>query len=288
MVNTLFIEHQIANDLCNFTHIAIREIDTPISFSESSMADVYDAILLQLESVISDTLSFEHQVFVSAFPNEDSSFEYFVNQITRKKEWLEYILQSYPVLCGQLIQFQENYKLFILQFCERIKSDIENLCKEFKIPDTARNLIGIRPFCGDLHRKGNSTISLILSNPSGELYKFYYKPKSLSTDVVWNAIITRLWHLGLRKTVFLTTNIDKGCYGWQKEEEADLEVTSADELKSFCFNQGVNIALAYILGVQDLIADNILVKEICLFSLIWRCYFLLSQRQQETILPSPP
>lgn len=256
-----FIEHQIANDLCHFTRIAIREIDTPISFSESSMADVYDAILLQLESVISDTLSFEHQVFVSAFPNEDSSFEYFVNQITRKKEWLEYILQSYPVLCGQLIQFQENYKLFILQFCERIKSDIENLCKEFKIPDTARNLIGIRPFCGDLHRKGNSTISLILSNPSGELHKFYYKPKSLSTDVVWNAIITRLWHLGLRKTVFLTTNIDKGCYGWQKEEEADLEVTSADELKSFCFNQGVNIALAYILGVQDLIADNILVKR---------------------------
>lgn len=253
-----FLEHQIAQELCDFTENIIQKSRIPFVFCEQAKNSLKEILLYQLEILIKETLIFEHKVFTTAFPKENSSYAYFINEITYNSEWLEYFTQAYPVLCEDLNTFINNYKAFIVEFLDRLQEDFTEICHKFAFSSSTLKINKLDPFCGDMHRSGRSTISIILSDNLGSTNTFFYKPKSLSPDTVWNTLMKRMWSLGMKHTVVLTTNIDKNNYGWQKGELSDTEVDNCDQLKLFCFNQGANIGLAYFFGLQDLIADNIL------------------------------
>lgn len=253
-----FIEHLIARDLLEFTSKAIHNSNLPFILSKEAKQILNDALLYQLNRITRETISFEYRVYKLAFPNDNPNFPYFLNHITHSTEWLEYMMQTYPVLYNDLTCFINNYKDYITLFCDRLQTDIDEICKVFAIPQINPNSVILKPFCGDMHRQGNSTISISFSDSSGSKHSFFYKPKPLSTDCIWNSIMHNIWSLGMKRTVLLTTNIDKESYGWQKEETCENNTTYN---KEFYFNQGVNIALAYFLGIQDLISDNVLVKD---------------------------
>lgn len=256
-----FIERKIAKELCDFTCTTILNLGVFSHLVETARREILNILLTQLESITNSTLEFEHKVFLATFPKENPSYSYFVNQITCKEEWLEYTVQSYPILCRELVLFQNNYKSCFSEFCTRLKLDLPGIQHRFKIPTELLYINSLRPFCGDVHREGRSTILISLSTDTGEQFKFFYKPKPLATDVAFYSILQKIWELGLKKTIIPTINWNRGPYGWQKYEDAYTEVDSSKQLKTYCFNQGVNTAIAYFLGVQDLIADNILVKK---------------------------
>ncbi len=253
-----FIEHQIAQELLEFTSKAIHNSNLPFILSEEAKQKLNNALLSQLNRITRETISFEYQVYKLAFPKENPSFVHFLNHITHSTEWLEYMMQTYPVLYDDLNCFKKNYKSFITLFCNRLRTDLNEICKVFSISQINPYSINLKPFCGDMHRQGNSTILISLSDYSGHIHSFFYKPKPLSTDSIWNSIMYKIWNLGMKRTVLLTTNIDKESYGWQKEETCKKNTTCN---KDFYFNQGANIVLAYFFGIQDLIADNVLVKD---------------------------
>lgn len=256
-----FIEYKIAIELCKFTEESIQIAGIPLILCEQAKDNLITALLSELKHITHETFLFEHKVFTSAFPEEDSSYAYFANTITSRSEWLDNLRQTYPMLCDDLNVFCNNYRCFIIEFCNRLQTDLHDIYHFFGIPHIAGYIVNFNPFCGDMHKQGHNTISISLSDSSmHSLNTFFYKPKSLLSDSTWNTIIHKMWNLGMKQTVLLTTNIDKGTYGWQKEVSPCTEIGKVGGLKSFCFNQGVNIALAYFLGIQDLIADNVLVR----------------------------
>lgn len=255
------VEHRIAIELCEFTEKSIQIAGIPLVFCKQAKDNLITLLLSELWNITHETFLFEHRVFTSAFPEKNTNYAYFINTITSRAEWLDDLKQTYPILCDDLGIFCNNYKHFIAEFCKRLQTDLHDIYQMFGIPYIAGHIAHFNPFCGDMHKQGRNTISISLSDSSTHsLYTFFYKPKSLSSDYIWNNLIQKMWNLGLKQTVLLTTNIDKGTYGWQKEVTSYAEVGKVDVFKSFCFNQGVNIALAYFLGIQDLIADNILVR----------------------------
>lgn len=257
-----FIEHFVAKELCDFTERIFSELLTTkatLLLNDSAKRTLYTAVLAKTSTIVGGMLSFEYKVFVKAF-SEEQSFSDFLNNITDKKEWLESVIRIYPLLFSDLQKFRDNYKKNISQFVHRFENDLTDIRRTFKISSLFTNIVEFNPFCGDNHREGKNTIHLALSDTINTIYSIYYKPKPLSSDCVWNDLIKKMWELGLKPSVLLTQNIDKGDYGWQKGEDANEYLLAVENLLSYCFNQGVNIGLAYFFGVQDLIADNILIK----------------------------
>lgn len=256
--NLSSIELYIVDYLCDYTITSKNKQWSHINISTTALSHLRSAIISQIDKIIQEVIRFEYDVYTSAYSN--CSYSYFLNHITRESEWIEYMAESYPVLFSDLNNFVVNYKNLVDEFWQRLKIDYLDICHKFSIPQSVFKIIDLNLFCGDMHRNGCNTIRISFTDDKKEVYTFYYKPKPLASDCVWNAILKQLYNIGLKQTSLLTTNIDKISYGWQKDANCTKEI-DGNHIKSLCFNQGVNVGLAYIFGIQDLIADNVLLKN---------------------------
>lgn len=228
-------------------------------FREPLFSDVYLQIQKQTEQFVRPVMEFEFEVYKEAYNQTEKDFSFFLSTITPSAEWQDYFFESYPVLIKNL----EIYIAFARQnldtFLKRLNTDWEEICHSFGYPDSLQ-IDKITLFLGDPHNGGQSTFSLQGSLCSGEKLTFYYKPKSLLPDMYWNKLGAFLQKLGLPASFMPTRNIEKANYGWQ-QGVAYTVFTTEPAVRSFFYRQGINAALAYFFGTQDLIADNLMICQ---------------------------
>lgn len=238
----------------------IQEISF-VKINKKVEQSIAENLLPIVDDIVRNTIEFEYKVYCKAFPDKEITYDAFIKSITRRKSWLEYMTNSYPILCKDIEQFIIRYKHHIKLFAQRLSHDIKTIEAQFCHDETISEILGIAPICSDFHKGGLSTTLIKVLGAKGNIYEFYYKPKSLLSDIFWNKMIKQFHKWGLNQSVLLTENIDQNDYGWQKSIEADLSLNSQKDFNKFCFNQGVNIGIAFFLNIQDLIADNIILRK---------------------------
>lgn len=224
---------------------------------ENLFSDIYYQIQTQTEQLVRPVLEFEFEVYKEAYNRTEKDFSFFLSTITYSEEWLDYFVESYPVLLKKLEVYTEFIQKNTAMFLNRLDTDWIEICHYFGYQDIT-HLDKITLFLGDPHNGGKSIVSLEGSLQDNKKLTFYYKPKPLSPDIYWNNLGAFLQKLGLLASFIPTRNIDKADYGWQQGIQNTVFV-SAQAVKSFFYRQGINAALAYFFSTQDLIADNLMI-----------------------------
>lgn len=207
-------------------------------------------------SFIEETLNYEYYIYIDAFKLEDcqESKKTFLSEISFLDEWLQYYFECYPVMLFRLKLFSDKYIYNFRLMINRLKNDINEINKLINCSTSRLHKIDL--FLSDFHNNMQYTTRFEL-NCDKSNYIVYYKPKQLINDITWNQFIDFMISLGMTESANKSININKYNYGWQLEVKVK-ECLSLEEIATFYYNQGINTALAYILNVQDLIADNIL------------------------------
>ncbi|MBW6484299.1 MAG: DUF4135 domain-containing protein [Vicingaceae bacterium] len=208
----------------------------------------------EFRKVFISAITYEYEVYYKAFKHENNikSQMLFVAEITNNLEWLIYFFESYPELKRITSKLIENHIVTITDIILKYRLDKTLIFNKFNIPENSK-INSITTNLGDFHNNGKTTCRIYFNSSTA----IYLKYRSLKTDIFFNEFINFLESKGLKKTIYQTEIIDCKSYGWQKEV-TPKETSNVDRIKNFYFNQGINLSIAYILNIEDLIADNII------------------------------
>src|SRR6185437_940245 len=106
---------------------------------------------------------------------------------------------------------------------------------------------------GDAHRQGRSVIRLTFS--SG--FKLIYKPRSLSIDNHFYALLRWLNEQGAQPTFRALRVIERAEYGWVEFVESQT-CDSPEEIARFYERLGSYLAILYALGANDFHHENLI------------------------------
>lgn len=220
---------------------------------------IYSQIQKKVYSFLGPTIRFEYKVYLKAYEIEDNlnSKITFINETTNSEEWISYYFESYPVSLSIITSFSEYFKINVECVLKRLSNDWKIITDKFKVQDIVF-LDGIFFFLGDPHKSWQTTTLFRFSDSKKQIHDIYYKPKNLAGEIFFNNFIKYVNSLGIEESVLTTENINMQTYGWQKGLKY-TEFNDPDKFSRFFYHQGINLAFAYILNIQDLIADNILV-----------------------------
>ncbi|MBS7565723.1 type 2 lantipeptide synthetase LanM family protein [Mucilaginibacter sp. Bleaf8] len=248
----------ILGDIYNDFHKEL-EIVLNVNATEAG-SSVRLAIQKEIFKILRPVASYEYFVYLEAYglENKQESLLQFVLEASNSNEWIEYLFEAYPVLLSVLFKFRSFFEANLNILCSRLKSDWKEIKQEFDLQGI-KALTDINLFLGDPHKGWQTTASFSILDENNEPQTIYYKPKNLTGDAFINNISSFLQNLGLPKSFELPATIVKQNYAWQKGV-AYQPAMSRTAVAKFFFRQGINLALAYVLNIQDLIADNILVN----------------------------
>lgn len=240
----------------------INELQNSHKLNEEN---VRSCLFTELCGIISNILSpvalFEYYVYLDAYEKEDSSQNQkeFILDIANSNEWIEYFFESYPVLLSVLNGFLVFLKTNVSSVLERFKQDWNEISRDL-LKDNSLCIFEIKLFLGDPHKEWKTSAQFQFKTETDEIIDLYYKPKNLTSDVFFKSFIDFLISIGLPESLSCSSVICKGSYGWQLGVAYDSEFAGAD-VGEFYYFQGINTAIAYVLNIQDLISDNIIVHK---------------------------
>lgn len=257
-----FSIYSLTKQLSDFLVLTLEKEIPQLYFNkESLVTHISSQIKNKIFTFTKPVLEYEYKVYLKAYNLDSGKFSHsqFVSEITNSREWILYLFDSYPVLLTKIVSFYAFFQTNTLKFIQRFASGYCDLSKVFNM-GTIQSIKRIELFLGDPHKNWQNTILIEITNIHQQNKLIFYKPRNLQGDIFFNNFIKYLNTLGLQESIHATTNINKKHYGWQlgiqKNQSPDNE-----SIKRFFHSQGINLALAYILNIQDLIADNILIRD---------------------------
>jgi type 2 lantibiotic biosynthesis protein LanM len=161
-------------------------------------------------------------------------------------------LQEYPVLAQQLIQRVDQWLDASLEFLTRLSSDWDAIRAAFSHGHDPGMLVSLR-YAGDAHRNGRNVYLLGFS--SG--LHLVYKPRPLSADVGFQALLSWLNDRGFMPGFRTLTVLAQEGYGWCEYVHAE-ECRSPAQLRRFYMRLGGYLALLYIIEATDFHFENVL------------------------------
>ncbi|MFL5349041.1 MAG: type 2 lanthipeptide synthetase LanM family protein [Hyalangium sp.] len=179
-------------------------------------------------------------------------FQSFVQRL-ESREALEALHLEYPLLARQLVTKVGLWVDNSLEFLRRLCADWEDIRRVLSPGQEPGKLAAARASMGDVHRRGHSVMSVRFS--SG--FKLVYKPRSLATDVHFQALLEWVNAHGPKTPFQLTRRVDRPGYGWVEFVEA-ATCTSEDQVRRFYRRQGGYLALLYVLEGADFHFENII------------------------------
>ncbi|GIP23443.1 type 2 lanthipeptide synthetase LanM family protein [Paenibacillus sp. J22TS3] len=221
---------------------------------EIIIPEIVDSLESELSSLSIRTLIYEiNEKRILGLLQGDTPeqrYEYYHSQFLNHEPFFE-ILNKYPVLYDLILQLIQGRLRLIGHALIRLAQDQERIRADFG-KDFAK-ITRIRITSGDTHNDGQKVLSI-----STDTGKFLYKPHSLSTDCLWNALVDFMNEQGgLRTRIHYVTSIDRGSYGWQDYVEA-AECGSTQEVAAYYYRLGVNLALLHTIGATDIHFENLI------------------------------
>lgn len=165
-------------------------------------------------------------------------------------------MAEYPVLNELLARKFQFYQDAMTLFFERLNTDISELQNTYFCNN---NIIKLKKLdaAGDSHRGGHRALILTFQCDNKITERLLYKPHSLSVDLAYYQFLDwvniKLPELPLIKI----KTLNKDGYGWCQYIE-NKPVSSEKELTHYYYNVGKLVAVLYLLGGQDIHAENII------------------------------
>ena len=250
-----FLRQGLERLQARIAELAARAPSAP--FEPSTVGAVMFASLpAQIHSMLSRTLALELNVARLEEKLEGQTpperFQSFVKRL-RTPEVLEALYKEYPLLARQLVTKVSLWVDTSLEFLQRLCADWEDIRRVLSPGKEPGTLVSVRMGMGDIHRGGRSVASVTFS--SG--FKLIYKPRSLATDVHFQAILEWVNARGIQAPFQLTARVDRPDYGWVEFVEAQ-GCTSEEQVRRFYRRQGAYLALLYVLEGTDFHFENII------------------------------
>jgi type 2 lantibiotic biosynthesis protein LanM len=165
---------------------------------------------------------------------------------------LEPLYAAYPVLLRQTHRLVTTWGDALAELLERLERDREALAARFAGGRPLGGLTLLRRLPSDRHAGGRGVF--LLGFESGA--ELVYKPRDLTVEATLAAVCSRLAGLGLSDPPAALEVLVRPGYGWMERAlQADLESLAA--VPSYLRRSGALIAVAELLGGQDLHAENI-------------------------------
>ena len=183
---------------------------------------------------------------------KSKKFKHYACNISNTPEWIEYFFEEYPVLNYYMRNALSNWLKATICFIKRIDKDLISIYKNFNIPGNSL-ITEIQIFMGDLHRGWQTTSRLKFSNGS----MVFYKPRSLKAETQFQKFYNKLLNMNFETSLSSYMILDKEDYGWVENIKC-IACKDENEVKKFFRNQGLNLSISYVLGINDLIYDNII------------------------------
>jgi len=217
---------------------------------------LFASLPMQILSMLSRTLALEIHVARLEEKLEGQSpaerFASFVKRL-RMPEVRQALYREYPLLARQLVTKVGLWVDTSLEFLQRLSLDWEDIRRVLSPGQDPGRLLAVRAGLGDTHRGDHSVTGATFS--SG--FKLIYKPRSLATDVHFQALLEWVNAHGIQAPYRLTARVERPSYGWVEYVEAH-GCTSEEQVRRFYRRQGGYLALLYVLEGTDFHFENII------------------------------
>ncbi len=162
------------------------------------------------------------------------------------------ILREYSVLTRYLTMVANQWVVHTTEILERLAADWDAL-RGSLLPEEPGLLTSVVGEAGDTHRDGRSVAILVFASGA----RVVYKPRPLSVDVHFNALLQWLNDRGHAPYLEGVAVLDRGTYGWAKYMEP---AGCADDaaVERFYRRQGSLLALLYALEATDFHHENLI------------------------------
>jgi len=171
----------------------------------------------------------------------------------RARGALRRLLVHYPVLERRLAECVQQWVEVNAEILERLGADSDALCAEFFPGEVLGPLRSVSADLGDHHGNGRSVRVLVFTSGA----RVIYKPRSLSIDRHWNALLEWSGQHGFHPGFRTVRCVEREKYGWM-EFVAARPCQSLHEVRRFYERQGGCLALLYLLGATDFHHENVI------------------------------
>lgn len=158
----------------------------------------------------------------------------------------------YPVLARQLAVETHDWLECWTRFAGHAAADRECLADTFAGGGDPGTIVECRPGLGDRHRGGS--VALVRWADGTEVV---YKPRSLSSDAQFQRFLSWANGKGLSHRLRTMTCLDRGDHGWTEVVTAGA-CDGEGAWRRFYHRQGSLLALLYVLGANDMHAENLI------------------------------
>lgn len=193
-------------------------------------------------------------------------------RILQNITYVETILNKYPALKKQLIIRTYDVSIFLLDIYEKFMKDRNALLHKMDI-GLDFELIKFVKSNGDVHFMGQRVCILELSKHK----KIVYKPRDVTTDIIFYKLLNFVEkNLNMQQCKLDIVNRDE--YAWIKYVVRDNAKTFGD-VKKYYFRLGIELCIAYILGIRDLHCENVIVHKTMPFFIDLENAFVYNQNK---------
>jgi type 2 lantibiotic biosynthesis protein LanM len=241
---------------------AVKACDTPVDRSKCPDLDSV------IENEIRYTLADLHYQLLPALVTElhvaaargvlrgdttGERFKSFCEESLASSAWLAEFLATYPVAVRFTETVVRTRRRNFVELLRRFDRDYKSLQGRGFFPSTAgATLHDISPWSGDRHREGRSVRILRLSNGG----RVVYKPRPVNVDVAFQRAVRWLNEEGFSPDLYEMSILPRHQYGWFGFVES-RDCDDAVAVGRFYRRQGAHLALLYLLGGHDFLAENV-------------------------------
>jgi type 2 lantibiotic biosynthesis protein LanM len=158
-----------------------------------------------------------------------------------------------PVLARLLATITDQWINTTKEIIERFAADAPAIREEFHLEGDLTTVIDLEFNISDPHNSGRGVSILELNNGS----RIVYKPKDLSVDIAWSALLEWLKARGAPATATAPKVLSRNGYGWV-EWISPKPCTKDSEVDDFFYRAGSMLCLAHFLHSTDMHEENVI------------------------------
>ncbi len=219
-----------------------------------------DALASQLEGLLSRVLYVEFKSFlnhhapelIDADPSEfeelpQSHYSQFIDAMF--EHGFENLCVEYPVLARNLVYAVTHWNGALIELCQRIVTDQDDLRKQFDVNGAVTEL---NPLAEDAHAEGQLPVRVQFETGS-----VIYKPRPVDGGVLFYEIVNRIEAHLSTAAIRVPTYLQREHYGWMEPVEYQTLSESA-AAQQYYERAGVLLSVAYVLNFTDIQLENVI------------------------------
>lgn len=170
-----------------------------------------------------------------------------------KGELLYNCFNKFPELERIFVTLSQQYIQYFSKLLKRLFSDEKEIIKYF---DILGNPISVKWPLGDFHNDGETHAIITYSCE----VKIVYKVKNPAGNLIFENIIKKIVRENYKLPFLFPKRLIKNNYYWEEYIE-HISTDNEQKLESFYETIGKYLAIFYVLGISDIIRDNIIAND---------------------------